>query len=103
MEPVDRRREILQSPEFRALARRRNVIAAVLTILTLATYFGYIALVAFAKEFMSRHLWGSVSVGIPVGIGVIVLSSLLTGIYVWWANVRYDAMAREAHERLKGP
>lgn len=102
MDPLAKRDEILRSDEFRTLASRRNAIATVLTVLTLIVYFGYIALLALAKDFMSRKVFGSVTMGIPIGIAVIVLSSLLTGAYVWWANANYDAMVDRVKEKLKG-
>ena len=33
--------------------------------------------------------------GIPIGVSIIVFAFLLTGIYVWVANSRFDEMNRE--------
>ena len=44
---------------------------------------------------------GVMTVGIPVGFGVIVLAVVLTGIYVWRANTKFDAMAREVIEEVR--
>ncbi len=48
----------------------------------LVAYFGYIALVAFDKSLLARPIGGGVtSLGIPVGVGLILLAILLTGLY----------------------
>ena len=62
------------------------MISLILTILELILYFGFIGLIAFKKHFLSIKLSGAIPVGIPVSVGAILLSWVLTGIYVWWAN-----------------
>ena len=76
---------------LRALGRRRWRIAAILTAVMVAAYFGFILIVAFAKPTAGALLAGGrVSVGILLGASVIILAPVLTGIYVRWANRRYD-------------
>ena len=85
--------------ELAAIAARRFRLAAALTTLMALGYFGFIALVAFAKPTAGRLLAGGrVSVGIVLGAAVIVLAPTLTAIYVRWTNRHYDAAIR----RLKG-
>ena len=74
----------------RAVARRWR-IAIVLTAVMAAVYFGFILLVAFAKDTAGTLLADDrVSVGIVLGALVIVLAPVLTTIYVRWANRHYD-------------
>lgn len=62
----------------------------------LAIYFGYILLIAFDRSFLARPIGGgTTTLGIPIGIGVIVSGILLTWIYVARANRRFDALTRE--------
>ena len=93
-------RQVLDSPEFRALARAKDRISLVLTLLILAVYYGYIWLIAYHRGFLARKLTAHITVGIPVGIGVILCAWVLTGIYVWWANTRYDRMVRDVRKKL---
>lgn len=53
--------------------------------------------IAFKPELLAVPLSdGSViSVGIPVGIAIILFSFLLTGLYVYKANNTYDVMLEE--------
>jgi uncharacterized membrane protein (DUF485 family) len=56
----------------------------------IAVYFGFILLVAYRKELLGRLLVPGLSVGILLGALVIVATWVLTLLYVWWANTRYD-------------
>ncbi|HEU0030607.1 MAG TPA: DUF485 domain-containing protein [Kofleriaceae bacterium] len=82
-----------------AIVARRWRIGAVLTAVMMAAYFGFILLVAFAKDTAGTLLADDrVSVGIVLGALVIILAPVLTSIYVRWANRHYDA----AIEKLRG-
>jgi uncharacterized membrane protein (DUF485 family) len=81
------------------LARRRLQIAIVLTALMIAAYFGFILLVAYAKDTAGSLVGDDVSLGIVLGAGVIVLAPLLTAIYVRWANRHYDAVVHEHRDQ----
>ncbi len=95
------RREILESGEFRALAAEKDRISAVLTVLILGVYFGFIALIAFRKDLLGRRIFGeNITLGMPVGVGVILAAWILTGVYVVWANGRYDRLIRDVRKRL---
>jgi uncharacterized membrane protein (DUF485 family) len=48
-------------------------------------------LLAYAPDVL-RARAGSATLGIPLGISVIVFAWILTGIYVKWANGAYDTM-----------
>ena len=72
------------------LARRRWRIAIALTCAMVALYFGFILLVAFNKPLLGRLISPGLSVGVLFGALVIVISWILTWIYVRWANTHYD-------------
>jgi uncharacterized membrane protein (DUF485 family) len=88
-------------PELRKLVARRWRIGIVLTAVMMATYFGFILLVAFDKESAGTLVLGDrVSIGIVLGALLIILAPVLTGFYVRWANRSYDPAI--AAERAKG-
>jgi uncharacterized membrane protein (DUF485 family) len=65
-------------------------------------YFGFVLTIAYNKEFLAQSLSGGVTtVGIPVGIGVILSAFVLTGIYVARANTAFDDLTKQIIERLK--
>ena len=85
--------EVLADPRYQQLVQRRGRFTWTLSIIMLVAYFGYIALVAFDKSLLARPIGGGVtSLGIPVGVGLILLAILLTGLYVRRANRDYDPL-----------
>lgn len=94
--------EIMNNPKYKELVRTRNRYGWTLTILMMFVYYGYIYLVAFKREFMAQHLGDSVmTLSIPLGLGVIVFTVLITGLYVRRANAEFDKLTREILEETK--
>ena len=93
---------ILEDPDFQNLASQKRTISTILTIVELTLYFGFIALIAFSKPFLSTKLseTSATTIGIPIAVGVILLSWVLTGIYVYWANTTYDALVKRVREKI---
>lgn len=84
---------VLRSAHFQELVRKRAGFAWTLSIIMLVIYFGFIALVAFAKPLLATKIGAGVtSLGIVLGLVVIVAAFLLTGIYVRRANSEFDEM-----------
>lgn len=96
------KREILGSSEFKEIVKSKNSVSLILTLLELILYFGFILLIAYNKEFLGQKIYGPLTVGIPVGVGVIVVSWVLTGIYVLWSNKSYDERVSKIKEKLGG-
>jgi len=92
---------IIDSPEFKDLVATKGSVSAILTVIMLAAYFGFILVLAFNKEILSGLLMEGLSVGIPVGLFVILLAWGLTGIYVFWANDKYDSAVNKIRQGLK--
>lgn len=85
---------IAEDPKYRALVARRGRISWILSSLVLVIFFGYMLLVAFAGSFLGTPIGNmTTTIGIPIGIFVILSSILLTGIYVRMANRQFDAAA----------
>jgi len=83
---------IRANPRFQSLVAKRNSYAFIMTILMMVVYYGYILLIAFNKEWLATKLSpGAVtSIGIPMGLGVIVFTIVITTIYVRRANTEFD-------------
>ena len=94
--------DILSDPDFKELSSKKNSISVTLTILELVAYFGFVFLIAFKKEFLSTDIATNITIGIPIGIGVILISWVFTGIYVRWANQKYDAMVEKLKDKIGG-
>jgi uncharacterized membrane protein (DUF485 family) len=93
--------KLLDDPEFKDLVARKNRFTIQLTILTLIVYYGFIFLVAFKKSVFGIKITTNITLGITIGIGVILASWILTGIYVRWANTRYDVLVQNVKNKLE--
>ena len=88
---------IQKNPKFQKFVSMRNNYSIILTTLMMIVYFGYILLVAFNKQFLATKISaGAVtSIGIPLGVGVLVFTIIITAIYVRRANGEFDATKDE--------
>jgi uncharacterized membrane protein (DUF485 family) len=87
---------IRANPKYQELVSKRNSYGWTMTIIMLVVYYGYIVLIAFNKEFLSQKLGAGVtSVGIPIGVGVILFTIIITGIYIRRANTEFDALKEQ--------
>lgn len=92
---------IQQDPNFQELVAKRQRFAWALSALMLGLYLAFILLIAFAPGWLGTPLSDSTTVtrGIPVGVGLILSSFVLTGIYVLRANGEFDELNQKI---LKG-
>lgn len=96
--------EIIKNhPKYQELVSSRSRYAWTLSVLMLLVYYTFIMIIAFKPELLAVPLYnGSViSVGIPIGITIILFSFLLTGLYVRRANSKYDLLLEELNADIK--
>lgn len=88
--------KIQNHPKYLELSTKRNRLGVTLTVLMLIVYYGYIALIAFNKPFLAQPIGNGVTtLGIPIGMGVIIFTIVITGIYVRRANGEFDTLTAE--------
>jgi uncharacterized membrane protein (DUF485 family) len=93
---------IRREPMFRELVDKRAHFAWALSAAMLVIYFGFILVIAFAPKLLGVPIGGGVmTVGIPVGLVVIVSAFVLTGIYVHRANSEFDDLTHKIIEKVK--
>ncbi|MCG3774586.1 MAG: Inner membrane protein YjcH [Nitrospira sp.] len=94
---------IANNPNYLALKAKRTNFGWRLTLVMMSVYYGFILLVAFNKSFLSQKLGaGVITLGIPIGLGVIVFTIVITAYYVNRANREFDALSNAiAKELLK--
>ncbi|RKH18066.1 DUF485 domain-containing protein [Corallococcus praedator] len=80
---------------LKALAAARWRVAGALTVAMLVTYLGFILLVAFNRPLMGQQLIPGLSIGIVLGAVTILVAWVLTGLYILWANRKYDHILDE--------
>lgn len=87
-------------PAFAELVSRKTRLGRTLTLIMLAVYFGFILVLAFSPATLAIPVAaGSImTIGIPVGLLIILAAFALTGIYVRQANTEFDRLTREIVE-----
>ncbi|MDZ4357907.1 DUF485 domain-containing protein [Hydrogenophaga sp.] len=86
---------IASNPQYQQLKAKRTRFGWWLTLAMMVVYYGFILLVAFNKAFLSQRLGdGVMTVGIPIGFGVIVFTILITAFYVKRANTEFDDLSQ---------
>ena len=94
-------RALLESADLRHLIARRWRVSLLLTATLFVVYYGFILLVALDKPRLSVRLGEATTLGIVLGVLVIVLSWVLTAAYVVWANLAYDPEVIRLRDRLR--
>ena len=82
---------IASHPKYQELKAKRTSFGWWLTLAMMVVYYGFILLVAFNKEFLSHRMGeGVMTIGMPIGFGVIVFTIVITAVYVRRANSEFD-------------
>lgn len=97
---ASRVKDILDSEKFKQLVKKRLKVSLSLTALMLIVYFGFILTIAFYKDLLAIKIGEHITLGLPIGIGIIVFAWLLTGIYTRWANREYDKSVRDLRNEI---
>lgn len=98
----DAAKRIQSNPKYHELVRKRTAFAWSLSAIVLIIYFGFIFLIAYGKSVLGASLAGGVTtVGMPIGVGVILSAIVLTGIYVRRANTEFDELNRQIIEESR--
>jgi len=93
---------ILANPNYQKLLKARTAYGWYFTLLVMIVYYGFILLIAFDKELLGARLGqGVMTIGIPVGLFVIVFTVLITGIYVRRANSEFDELTAQIKKEVQ--
>lgn len=89
-------RRIAAHPKYEELRTKRSSFGWWLALAMMVVYYGFILLVAFNKSFLAQRLGdGVMTIGMPIGLGVIVFTIVITGVYVRRANTEFDGLTDE--------
>ncbi|MBK1644800.1 hypothetical protein CKO25_09090 [Thiocapsa imhoffii] len=94
---------ITAHPRYQELIRARKRFALLLTAIMMLIYYGLILVIAFAPDWLGVPVAPgmTMTVGIPIGILVILSAFILTGIYVARANGQFDRLTKEIQEEFE--
>ena len=93
--------KIATHPSYVKLKHARTSFGWWLTAAMMIVFFGFILLVAFNKPLLASRLGeGVTTLGMPIGLGVIVFTIVITAIYVRRANNEFDALTEEVSKAV---
>jgi len=93
-------KKIQNSASYQELVTKRSRLGWRLAAVMLIVYYAFILTIAFSPETLGQSLGGVMTVGIPVGIFIIVFAFVLTGIYTQKANTEFDTLVNRIKEEL---
>ena len=90
-------KKVRANPKFAELEGKRSRFALMLTAIVMVSYYGLMALVAFAPEALRTPIssGATLTIGVPIGAVIIIGSWLLTGWFVRRANGEFDSLNNE--------
>jgi uncharacterized membrane protein (DUF485 family) len=87
---------VTSNPTYQALKAKRSYFGWMLTAAMMIVYYGFILLVAFNKPLLATKVGaGVITMGMPLGIGVILFTIIVTNIYVRRANSEFDDLTAQ--------
>lgn len=94
-------KEITRSPKFLKITRGRIIVSTVLSFVMVGSYFSYILVLAKRKDLLAVEMGNGLPIGIPIGVGLILLAWVLTGVYILWANSFHDSEVQKLKHALE--
>lgn len=93
---------IKSNPKYHELVSKRSSFGWFMAILMLVIYYGFILIIAYAPKFLAQPVaagW-TMTIGIPIGVGVILSAFILTGIFIQRANTVFDDLSNQIKEEV---
>ncbi|MFT7004908.1 MAG: uncharacterized membrane protein (DUF485 family) [Sulfurimonas sp.] len=95
--------KIKANPDYQELVSKRSSFSIKLTIAMLVVYFTFILTIAFDPALLGTPISPDsvTSIGIPIGIAIIIFAFVLTGIYTKRANGEFDDLSNRIKQSIK--
>lgn len=93
--------KIKSNASYQELVTTRSAFSWKMSIAMLVVYYAFILTIAFSPETLGISMGGVTTIGIPVGIIIILFSFVMAGVYTRRANSEFDDLTRKLKEDLK--
>ena len=96
-------KKIIKNKNFKYLVKKKSFISWFLSSITLLLYFSFILLIAFFPEILGIKISDKsiITIGIPIGVTIILLAFISTGFYVLIANKELDQIEKKILKKYK--
>jgi len=95
--------KIKANPDYQELVSKRSGFSIKLSVAMLVVYFTFILTIAFNPAALGTPLSPDsvTTIGIPIGIAIIIFAFILTGVYTKRANGEFDDLANKIKHTMK--
>ena len=95
--------KIKANPDYQELVKKRTGFSIKLSIAMLVVYFTFILTIAFSPSVLGTPISSDsvTTIGIPIGIVIIIFAFILTGIYTSRANGEFDDLTNKIKNTIK--
>lgn len=90
-----------KTPKFLHMKRTRNRFVVPLAIFFLVWYIAYVLAAAYMHDFMATPVFGSINMGLLLGLAQFVTTFAITMSYVTFANRKIDPLTEELRGELE--
>jgi uncharacterized membrane protein (DUF485 family) len=92
---------VQRSPEFQDLRTRYRRWVIPVTVVSIAWYFLYVLLAAYAVDFMSTKVFGNVNIGLLLGLAQFATTFGVTAAYVRYADRELDPRSSKIRDEME--
>lgn len=95
-------RRIRQLPEFEALLKARRAVNLPVNLIIIGAYFSFVLTIAFSPQSLGQPAGdGVISIGIYLGLGLLLLAFLLTAIYMRLADGKITVLRQKLLDKIR--
>ncbi|WP_134734590.1 DUF485 domain-containing protein [Amycolatopsis nivea] len=93
---------IERGPDFRRAKRSLNRFVRLATIFFLAWYGLYVVLGMFASDLMATPVFGTINIGLLLGLAQFISTFIITGLYVRFTNRKLAVLVAQVRVTDEG-
>ena len=94
--------QVQRSEDFSRLRSSFRSFAIPMTVAFLVWYFAYVLLSTYAEGLMSTPVLGNLNLGLLMGTSQLLMTFLITWLYIRHANRNLDPIAEKLRDELEG-
>jgi uncharacterized membrane protein (DUF485 family) len=99
--PQEKAEAVVNHPAFQKLAKRQRSVSIGLTLFMFGVYVLFLFFLTWGRQWIVTRVGETLTLAMPVGLGMILFAFILTGIYSRWANRHYDRAVDELKAQIQ--
>ncbi|SSY70114.1 DUF485 domain-containing protein [Alysiella crassa] len=97
-------KQVLAHPKFQRMAKQKSILGWTFSAIMFFVYVGFIWVIGTDPKLLGTqvHEGSIITLGIYAGVAMIIFAFLITLVYVWLANGKYEDMTQEVVKEVMG-